>query len=263
MPFRSASLMFGHDEPGLGRDGDAHVHVVLVDDRVAVDLRVDDRDTALSAIARRLHEERHEAELARRAPSRRVSFIRSRSALHGRHVDLVERREVRRRAAATSSRCSAMRLRRVDIFSRVSRAPGGRRAARGGATGAAARRGAALARRAGRCQRRACSTTSGLLTTPPRPVPGTVGEVHALLGRDALRRGRCAHFRRRRARVPARVPAPAPARCAAGARRSERGAAALAPARSAPRRRPRRARRAARRPSRRRPRCVRASRARR
>ena len=34
-----------HDEPRVGRDGDAHVDVVLVDDRVAVDLRVDDRDT--------------------------------------------------------------------------------------------------------------------------------------------------------------------------------------------------------------------------
>ena len=34
-----------HDEPGVGRDGDAHVHIMLVDDRVAVDLRVDRRDT--------------------------------------------------------------------------------------------------------------------------------------------------------------------------------------------------------------------------
>ena len=62
MPLRSASLMFGHDEPGVGRDRDAHVHIVLVDDRVAVDLRVD-VGIRLERQARRLHEEGHEREL--------------------------------------------------------------------------------------------------------------------------------------------------------------------------------------------------------
>src|SRR5688500_15753022 len=56
-----------------------------------------------------------------------------------------------------------MRLRRVVIFSRVSRSPGA--AAGRGGTGAAA---GAL----GAGAFATCSTTSGLLTTPPRPVPG-------------------------------------------------------------------------------------------
>src|SRR5512141_3323173 len=56
-----------------------------------------------------------------------------------------------------------MRFLRVVIFSRVSRSPEGARAGAGaGAAGAGA--GAAFA---------ACSITSGLLTTPPRPVPAT------------------------------------------------------------------------------------------
>ena len=62
-----------------------------------------------------------------------------------------------------------MRFRRVDIFSRVSRSPAATGVARtgggegGGAAGAAA--GAAAA---------TLSRTSGLLTTPPRPLPVTV-----------------------------------------------------------------------------------------
>ena len=41
-----------------------------------------------------------------------------------------------------------------------------------------------------------CSITSGLLTTPPRPVPCTRREIDSLLGGDALRGGRRAHLGR-------------------------------------------------------------------
>ena len=72
-----------------------------------------------------------------------------------------------------------MRFRLVDIFSRVSRIPAG---AAGLLGGAGARGGASSVRRAGGAAAPsprdppvgaapACSITSGLLTTPPRPVP--------------------------------------------------------------------------------------------
>src|SRR5688500_16609355 len=57
-----------------------------------------------------------------------------------------------------------MRLRRVDIFSRVSRSPDAADGRAAGGAGAGALGAWPFAR---------CSTTSGLLTTPPRPVPGT------------------------------------------------------------------------------------------
>ena len=159
MPLRSASLMFGHDEPCVGRDGDAHVDVVLVDDGVAIDLRVDDREL-LERHARRLHEERHEASASRRAPSRPSPCIRSRSAFT---ADMSTSLNVVRCAVACCdcSRFSAMRLRRVVIFSRVSRSPGAAAPLppRGGGVGGAAGRAGAGARSAlgdRRSARRAC-----------------------------------------------------------------------------------------------------------
>lgn len=76
-----------------------------------------------------------------------------------------------------------MRFRLVDIFSRVSRVPAG--AAGGLDGGVDARGGTSSVRRAGGAAAPsprgpppgappACSITSGLLTTPPRPVPATV-----------------------------------------------------------------------------------------
>ncbi len=68
-------------------------------------------------------------------------------------------------ACCACSRFSAIRLRRVDIFSRVSRrSPPGREPAAAAAGGGA---GSGVARAA------IASSTSGLLTTPPSPVPRT------------------------------------------------------------------------------------------
>ena len=91
----------------------------------------------------------------------------------GAHVDLVERREVRRgvlRLRADSRRCACG----ASSSSRASRArPAGRGALTvqepigAGAGGA----GAGAATGAGAAPPATCSMTSGLLTTPPRPVP--------------------------------------------------------------------------------------------
>src|SRR5437588_10874610 len=62
-----------------------------------------------------------------------------------------------------------MRLRRVDIFSRVSRSPGVAPFPRVGAIGGADGRGAVVARSAPAD----APITSGLETAPPRPLPET------------------------------------------------------------------------------------------
>src|SRR5687767_2665114 len=75
-------------------------------------------------------------------------------------------------------RFSAIRLRRVDIFSRVSRSPSedgapARIAGGDGARGDVGDAGDAAGAAAGAGGAGARSRTSGLLTTPPRPVPVT------------------------------------------------------------------------------------------
>ena len=146
------------------------------------------------------------------------------------------------------SRFSAMRLRRVVIFSRVSREPPDR-CGRGGGAGAGA--GAADGRAAGAAGAArpppvrhaaplaAASSTSGLLTTPPRPGALTAGEVARCDSRgEALRRAATApHVGRCGAPRPGRGAGAAAAalrRC--GCRAAQRRAGA------APRRRRRRRR---------------------
>ena len=81
-----------NDETCIGCDGDAHVHVVLVDDGVAIDLGVHHR-ILLECHARGFHEKRHEGEL-------HLMFLQDfflhalAQRIHRRHVDFVERREV-------------------------------------------------------------------------------------------------------------------------------------------------------------------------
>ena len=91
--FRVRVLDVRYDEPLVGCDRDAHVHVVLVDDRVAVDLGVDD-GIRLERHACRAHEERHEGELD--AVLLLDALLEPVAKAHHRgHVDFVERREVR------------------------------------------------------------------------------------------------------------------------------------------------------------------------
>ena len=90
-------------------------------------------------------------------------------------------------ACCDSSRCSAIRFRRVDIFSRVSRplagAPGALRAGPRRSRSGTGLAGAGL-RGAPR------SITSGLLTTPPRPVPAPRDSRFRVRRRHDARRGR-------------------------------------------------------------------------
>ena len=139
-------------------------------------------------------------------------------------------------ACCDSSRCSAIRLRRVVIFSRVSRwsvAGSGRRGAAGGADGAAAD-GARLGRRGARRLGHALDHV-GLADDAAATRALNRREIHALLGGNPLRRGRCANL----CRLPAAAGAGAAGRrrrrgCS---RRGGAGAGAAAAAGAAARRR--------------------------
>ena len=81
------------DEARVAGDRDAEVHVVLVDDGIAVDLGVDGGE-GLERERRRLREEGHEAEL--HAVLLLGLLLDAFAERHdGAHVDLVERREMR------------------------------------------------------------------------------------------------------------------------------------------------------------------------
>ena len=128
-----------HDEAVRAADGDAHVHEVLVDDVVAVDLGVDGREFLQRGDAR-LDEEGHEAEPdAAMLLLERVAVFGTQRH-RGRHVHLVEGGqhggvvlrllEAHRDGAAQARHLHAL----LALFERAGRLGGlsGRRAGRGG-----------------------------------------------------------------------------------------------------------------------------------
>jgi len=86
-------LHVGDNEPLLGRDGDSHVDVMLVDDGVAIHLRVDGREL-LERLTHRAHEERHERQLDAMLLLDLLLVLVAQRIERG-HVDFVERRQVR------------------------------------------------------------------------------------------------------------------------------------------------------------------------
>ena len=83
-----------HHEPRVARHGDAHVHIVLVDNGVAVDLRIHS-GVRLQRQTRRLHEKRHVRQLHPMLFFHPILETLT-EGRNGRHVDLVEGGEVRR-----------------------------------------------------------------------------------------------------------------------------------------------------------------------
>ena len=95
---------------------------------------------------------------------------RSRTAITARHVDLVERREMRRRVLRLEQMLGDALAARRHLLARLALARRRRaRRLRGGAPASRAALSGAAPAAVGAAATR--SITSGLLTTPPRPVP--------------------------------------------------------------------------------------------
>ena len=84
-----------HDQAAVGRDRDADVVVLVIDDVVAVDRRIDDRE-ASQRLDARLDEERREAEL-HAVLLLEILLVAGARSVDCRQIDLVEGREHRGR----------------------------------------------------------------------------------------------------------------------------------------------------------------------
>ncbi len=164
-----------HDQAAIGRDRDADVVELVIDDVVAVDRRIDDREL-LQRLDRRAARRTTRSRASRRASSRSCPCSgRAGPALSCRSTSLKVVSSACVDCACT--RRSAMRARRRDIGTRCSaRAP----AARRGAGAATAGFGSAVD----------AATASSFVTRPPLPVPAILRGVETLLFDDALRRRR-------------------------------------------------------------------------
>ena len=219
-----------HDQAALGRDRDPDVEILVIDDVVALDRGVHDRE-ALERLDRGLDEERHEAELhavflleARPCSGRAVPARRLRST----SLKVVSSAWV---ACACTSR-SAMRARSRVIGTRCSARPSRARASRDAAP--APRRRRARGRRGctGRPRPRAAAERFGLddASAAPRRRPPPGCEPLFLDHPPCRRTGswlpvrrRAAGGRRRAAGAVVRPPRtcpPRPPRSAPAARRS-------------------------------------------
>ena len=199
-------------------DRDAEVDVVVHDERLAVDARVDVR-VVVHDVAERAHDERQvgEREALLGLPLR---LVRAAHALDALEVDLDRRVDVRARRLRPHhvlGGAPADVVERDDLVAGARRDTRGcrRRAERRGAgAGAAAR-----ARRAGAgaAASRAASSTSLRVMRPPSPVPRIVRGIEPVLGDQP------AHDRRRR-------PMPPPSVAGAGAARRGRRRGRAVPA---------------------------------
>ena len=160
-----------HDQAAIGRDGDADVVVLVIDDVVAVDRGIDDRE-ALQRLDAGLDEERHEAEP--RAVLLLEALLVVRAQFVDRlEVDLVEGRQHRRRRLRLDEPLGDARAQArhrhaaLATLARSRRRPACGRLAL--AYGAAVVRPAGAVRPVSLSAR--CVSTSPLVMRPSRPVP--------------------------------------------------------------------------------------------
>ena len=161
MPRRVAVADHGHHEALLGRDGDADVVVVVLDEHVALDLRVD-RGHLPQGLDDGLHEEGHEAELEA-VLLHEVLLVLGAERHHRGHVDLVEGREQRGVVLGRDEALGDPLAQRRELPARLARRP---------ASPAGPRR-AWLRRRRGPARPRPPASMSPFVTRPALPVPAT------------------------------------------------------------------------------------------